>query len=120
VTLRILTVSRFSKFFQLFGDTVNTAARMESNGQAGRIHISEATMQLLVEAGHGNWVTKREDLIEAKGKGKMQTYWVSKQDSAKSMTSDTLTESTDTETDRLHHDLMRHLHKSDRSERLSL
>jgi hypothetical protein len=62
--------------FQLFGDTVNTAARMESNGQSGRIHISESTAKLLMEAGLGKWVTPRKHLIEAKGKGELQTYWL--------------------------------------------
>lgn len=63
--------------FQLFGDTVNTAARMESNGQKGRIQVSQTTADLLVDAGKEKWLTARKDLIEAKGKGKMQTYWVS-------------------------------------------
>jgi len=62
--------------FQLFGDTVNTSARMESNGEKNRIHVSAATADLLVAAGKGLWVKKRTDLVEAKGKGKMQTYWV--------------------------------------------
>ncbi len=62
--------------FQLFGDTVNTAARMESNGMRNRIHVSQTTADLLIEAGKANWVKPREDLIEAKGKGKLQTYWV--------------------------------------------
>lgn len=39
--------------FQLFGDTVNTAARMESNGVAGMIHISEETAGQLATHGKG-------------------------------------------------------------------
>jgi hypothetical protein len=62
--------------FQLFGDTVNTAARMESNGLKDRIHVSEATADELVGSGKEHWLTAREEMIEAKGKGKMQTYWV--------------------------------------------
>lgn len=58
--------------FQLFGDTVNTASRMESNGVMGKIHCSESTAGLLPE----RWLTPREDKIVAKGKGEMQTYWV--------------------------------------------
>ena len=61
--------------FQLFGDTVNTAARMESNGSPNRIHVSESTAQLIKAAGKGSWITKRQDLVFAKGKGEMQTYW---------------------------------------------
>jgi Adenylate and Guanylate cyclase catalytic domain len=62
--------------FQLFGDTVNTSARMESNGVPNKIHASQATADLLVAAGKGLWLIKRDDLIEAKGKGKMQTWWI--------------------------------------------
>lgn len=62
--------------FQLFGDTVNVAARMESNGMPGRIHMSEATAMALKERGYESWVQQREDTINAKGKGEMQTYWV--------------------------------------------
>jgi hypothetical protein len=40
--------------------------------------VSEQTAKLLVQTGHGNWVCKRKDLVEAKGKGVMQTYWISK------------------------------------------
>jgi hypothetical protein len=61
--------------FQLFGDTVNTASRMESSGEPGKIHISQATATLVASAGKGHWLVPRETLVEAKGKGKMQTYW---------------------------------------------
>jgi class 3 adenylate cyclase len=62
--------------FQLFGDTVNTAARMESTGTRHRIHISQATADLLIAAGKMDWVKKREGMVSAKGKGLMQTYWL--------------------------------------------
>jgi class 3 adenylate cyclase len=62
--------------FQLFGDTVNTTARIETNGEPGRIHISQSTATFLIESGKANWVIEREGLVHAKGKGFMQTYWV--------------------------------------------
>jgi class 3 adenylate cyclase len=61
--------------FQLFGDTVNTTARIETTGQKGRIHISQETSDLLVAAGKSRWVQKREEKVVAKGKGELQTYW---------------------------------------------
>lgn len=64
--------------FQLFGDTVNTAARMESTGEAGRIHVSEETAKLLEVRGKGRWLTPRATSIVAKGKGTLQTYWVNR------------------------------------------
>lgn len=67
--------------FQLFGDTVNTAARMETLGFPGRIHISESTAQQLVAAGKSHWVIPREEKVEAKGKGLLQTYWIEQQSS---------------------------------------
>jgi class 3 adenylate cyclase len=62
--------------FQLFGDSVNTASRMESTGEKNRIQISSTTAELLREAGKGHWLLPREDLVEAKGKGQMQTFWL--------------------------------------------
>jgi CheY-like chemotaxis protein len=58
----------------LFGDTVNTASRMESNGVAGKIHISAATAGLLREGGRHIVVDRGN--IEVKGKGIMTTYWL--------------------------------------------
>ena len=62
--------------FQLFGDTVNTAARMESNGVVNRIHCSQSTADELIAAGKSQWLTPREGGVEAKGKGRLQTYFV--------------------------------------------
>lgn len=40
------------------------------------IQVSQETANLLMEAGKESWVVPREDLVEAKGKGKLQTYWL--------------------------------------------
>eukprot|EP00980_Cylindrotheca_fusiformis_P013555 scaffold3456_cov112-Cylindrotheca_fusiformis.AAC.1 len=64
--------------FQLFGDTMNTASRMESSGERSRIQISEATADLIKEAGLARWILPRSRTINVKGKGEMQTYWVCK------------------------------------------
>jgi 3'5'-cyclic nucleotide phosphodiesterase/Adenylate and Guanylate cyclase catalytic domain len=55
---------------------VNTASRIESTGEPGRIQASKETVDLLVEAGKGHWATKRQDPVSLKGKGKVQTFWV--------------------------------------------
>jgi hypothetical protein len=48
---------------------------MESTGFRSRIHVSQATADILIASKKGHWLTQREELVEAKGKGKMQTYW---------------------------------------------
>lgn len=55
---------------------------MESTGQKGRIQVSQATADILTAAGKGHWLTKREERVEAKGKGSLQTYFVTPTTSA--------------------------------------
>ena len=59
----------------LFGDTVNTASRMESGGLALRIHLSQSTAHLL-KAYFPHFEITCRGSIEVKGKGTMQTYWL--------------------------------------------
>jgi len=61
--------------YDLWGDTVNTASRMESTGVPGRIQVSEATHLLLKD----QFALEERGEIEVKGKGKMRTYLLGKQ-----------------------------------------
>ncbi|CAB9503573.1 Receptor-type guanylate cyclase gcy [Seminavis robusta] len=70
--------------FQLFGDTVNTASRIETTGQKGRIHASQTTADELIAFGKRSWLIARSDKVVAKGKGEMQTYWIEVSSDAKS------------------------------------
>ncbi|XP_026497577.1 atrial natriuretic peptide receptor 2-like [Vanessa tameamea] len=58
----------------LFGDTVNTASRMESHGEALRIHVSPKTKEVLDLYDCFDLECRGE--ITMKGKGKMTTYWL--------------------------------------------
>lgn len=62
--------------FELFGDTVNTASRIESTGAPNKIQVSAQTAAYLFERGLGSWLEPRKDLVHAKGKGNLQTYWL--------------------------------------------
>ena len=42
----------------------------------GRVHISEQTAAEIQRLGHGEIVTPRKELIEAKGKGILRTFWL--------------------------------------------
>ena len=58
--------------YDLWGDTVNIASRMESHGSAGQIQVSASTRDLLQEQ---YWFEPRGE-IQIKGKGAMVTYWL--------------------------------------------
>ncbi len=56
--------------YDLWGDAVNTASRMESHGIPGRIHVSQATRELLGD----KYAFEDRGVIFIKGKGEMRTY----------------------------------------------
>jgi adenylate cyclase len=60
--------------YDIWGDTVNTASRMESSGEVGQVNISEATYEL-VKNEPGLTFTPRGK-VQAKGKGEMEMYFV--------------------------------------------
>ena len=66
----VIGAVRFS--YDIWGDTVNTASRMESHGLAGRIQISQQTKERIEEA----FVVEPRGMIDVKGKGEMETWWL--------------------------------------------
>ena len=58
--------------FDVWGDPVNTASRMESHGLPGRIHVSEATYHLL----RNEFELEPRGTVDAKGKGPMRTWFL--------------------------------------------
>lgn len=47
---------------------------MEGTGVVDKIHVTQATADLLIQDGKQHWVSRRKEAIEAKGKGVIQTY----------------------------------------------
>lgn len=66
--------------FCLFGDTVNSAHRMESNSCTNKIHCSVTSADLLKEQ-HPEMSLKSRGYVSIKGKGQMHTYWVNERSS---------------------------------------
>lgn len=70
VVAGIVGVKKFA--YDIWGDTVNTAARMEQNSEAGKINISETTYELVKD----KFSCEYRGEIEAKNKGKLKMYFV--------------------------------------------
>lgn len=66
----VIGAVRFS--YDIWGDTVNTASRMESHGQAGRIQISQQTKERISDS----FNVEPRGVIDVKGKGEMETWWL--------------------------------------------
>ncbi|NEP12562.1 MAG: CHASE2 domain-containing protein [Symploca sp. SIO2C1] len=64
--------------YDLWGDTVNVASRMESMGMAGGIQVTAATYALLKD----KYIFEERGTITVKGKGEMMTYWLKKNGNA--------------------------------------
>ena len=58
--------------YDVWGDAVNTASRMESHGTPGRVHVTEQTRQRLED----EYAFESRGSIEVKGKGPMQTHFL--------------------------------------------
>ena len=64
----VIGTRKFS--YDLWGDTVNTASRMESHGVSGEIHVSSETYRHLKDA----YRFSERGRVHIKGKGEMETY----------------------------------------------
>ena len=66
----VIGIKKF--IYDLWGDAVNVASRMESHGKPGYIQVTEATYTKL----KGKYVLEPRGTVEVKGRGQMMTYWL--------------------------------------------
>ncbi len=74
VVAGIVGVKKFQ--YDIWGDTVNTASRVESNGAVGKVNISAATYDRIRQ--YDDFEFEYRGKVEAKGKGKIDMYFVSR------------------------------------------
>jgi guanylate cyclase len=65
-------IGRKRFLYDLWGDAVNTASRMESQGTPNRIQITRATYDLVSD----DFVCERRGTVSVKGKGEMETWYL--------------------------------------------
>ena len=83
---------------------MNTAARLESTGQKNRIHVSKDTAEILKQSNKGQWLSRREDTVFAKGKGELETFWLTVQNSDAFTEKTSRSESTKEQTEKVEED----------------
>jgi len=66
----VIGTTQFS--YDLWGDAMNTASRMQSHGLSGRIHLTENTYMRLKD----KYLCEERGIILVKGKGEMRTYFL--------------------------------------------
>lgn len=74
VVAGIVGVKKFQ--YDVWGDTVNTASRMESNSEPGKVNVSETVYYLLKD--DSSFTFQPRGSVNAKGKGDIQMYFVEK------------------------------------------
>jgi len=67
-------IGRIKPAYDVWGDTVNTAARMESHGEPGRVQVTAAVVRRLA----GRFECVPRGTIDVKGKGALETWWLGK------------------------------------------